>query len=71
MAVCRVLIVYFMYTSASLSFTYTAAVLCLVSIVYLYQLGTETGHSIVHFLANMGISFAIETCSTEDCQACI
>jgi hypothetical protein len=71
MAVCQISIVYFMYISASLSFTYIAAVLCLCLIVYLYQLGTETGHSLVHFLANMGISFAIETCSSQNCQACI
>jgi len=68
--ICQCSIVYFLYYSASLSGYYLVALLCLGPIIWLYRRNTEISHSVLHFVANVGVSLAIESCYTTGCGLC-
>ena len=58
---CQFSIVYFMLAAMSMTYSYFCAIICLIMTIRLYTYNaTEIRHSILHFLANVGISFIIE-----------
>lgn len=60
---CHLAVLYFMVSSASCSYLYLGAIVCFVICIKLYsnKPNTELNHSILHFIANIGIIFIIET----------
>jgi hypothetical protein len=72
MVCCQLTIVYFISTARSFHLFYFLAMSCLVAICYMYRSNnnTEIRHSIIHFIANLGISFLIESCVATHCSMC-
>ena len=71
MLCCQVAIVYFIYTARSTHVLYFLAASCLFVITSIYRpKSTEVRHSIIHFIANLGISLLIESCVATKCSMC-